>query len=251
MVNVSQAMKAEGHGFQVFLAFQNDTRGDKIDGIEEDAQSTFGGATVRSIRVENKGADIGPLLRQLQVLGRESPEKHHDIFLKIHTKSSSDARHDMLRNLCGSPEIIRKLCTRLRQSKSVGMVGPPGHVWAAPWVQKQDRNGTRVKRRRVAWQVGEVAAMQRTWDMIHPPMTFENGARQKARIITGSFYWAREEALLYDIILRSVDTLLGSMSHGYVKGSCCTTAHGLERVIPTLAVTVLGLDVVSMEEFVH
>jgi len=250
MVNVGKAMEAERQGFQVFLSFQNDTRGDEIDRIEEDARSTFGGATIRSIRVENKGADIGPYLRQLQVLGREAPNQHHDIFLKIHTKSNNASRHEMLRDLCGEPEGIRKLYTRLRQSKSVGMVGPTSHVWAAPWVHEQDRNETQIRRSRVGWRAGEVDAMHRTWDIIHPPISFENGGREMARIIGGSFYWARQEALLYDIMLRSVDKLLGSMHHGY-KESSCQTEHGLERVMPTLAVAVLGLEVVSMDDFVH
>merc|ERR1719203_2522111 len=134
MVNVRRAMEAEGHGFQVFLSFQNDSHGGEISKVQDDAQSSFGSVAVRSITVENRGADIGPYLRQLQILGWEPAEKHHDIFLKIHTKSDGTVRRGCLRSLCGTAQDIRKLYTRLRHTKSVGMVGPPGYVSVAPWV---------------------------------------------------------------------------------------------------------------------
>jgi hypothetical protein len=254
MVNVRQSMEAEGHGFQVFLSFQEDSNGDEINKIENDAQSTFGSAAVRSITVENKGADIGPYLRQLQILGREPADKHHDIFLKIHTKSNGTVRRDCLRHLCGTAEQIRKLYTRLRQTKSVGMVGPPGNVGVAPWVQMP--SATTVKRvafgdTQTVWSASEVVAMRRAWHILHPPMTFEKGAWNMARIIANSFYWARQEAVMYDVILGSIDMLLGVMPYGYRHGSCCQTPHALERLMPTMAVTIQGLDVVSVEDVVH
>jgi lipopolysaccharide biosynthesis protein len=248
MVNVKGVMEAERHGFQVFLSFQNETSGDIIDEIEKDAQSTFGTAIVRSIRVENKGADIGPYLRQLQVLGEEPLKKHHDIFLKIHTKSKSRARRVLFGSLCGNRERTRKLYTRLRQSKSVGMVGPTGRVWASPWAREQNPHGTKVDRKvGMLWQQGEVDAMNRTWQIMHPPMSFEKGVWDMARIIAGSVYWARPDAVLYELLLRSVDKLEESMPHGYRKASCCQTSHALERLMPTMAVTIQGLDVVSAE----
>jgi len=259
MINVRQAMEAEGHGFQVFFSFRNDTRsGGQVDHIEKEAQSAFGSATVRSIIVENRGADIGQYLHQLQVLGSEPPEKHYDMFLKIQTKSSSKTRRECLRSLCGNVENIRQLYTGLRQTKSIGMVGPAGHVWVAPWVVDPHLpKGTRVRQAPSGspeawwWRQGEVDAMNRTWEIMNPPMSFEKGARKMARMIADSFYWARQEAVLNDVILHSVDKLVESMPYGYTTFSCCQTSHALERLMPTIAVTILGLDVVPVEDVVH
>jgi hypothetical protein len=258
MINVRRAMEAEGHGFQVFLSFRNDTDSGRISRIEKQAQSAFGSATVRSIVVENRGADIGQYLHQLQVLGREPPEKHYDMFLKIQTKSSNKLRRECLSSLCGSVENIRKLYTGLRQTKSIGMVGPAGHVWVAPWVvDPHIPKGTRIRKASPHsheawwWRQVEVDAMNRTWEIMHPPMSFEKGAWKMARMIADSFYWVRQEAVLNDIILHSVDKLVESMPYGYTKGSCCQTSHALERLMPTIAVTILGLDVVPVEDVFH
>ena len=166
MTNVKLAVEPEGHGFQVFLAFQNDTGSHKIDKIEKDAQSTFGSAVVRSITVENRGADIGLYLRQLQVLGREPLGAHHDVFVKLHTKSDPDKRLKWLRFLCGSVKVIRQVYTRLRQSKSIGMVGPTRAVYLAPWAPIP--SGTTGVVHAEAWTGRMFDVMNRTWEIMHP-----------------------------------------------------------------------------------
>ena len=247
MVNVKSAMKAERHGLQVFLAFQNDTPRGEIDDVEKDARSTFGSAVVRSITVENRGADIGLYLRQLQVLGREPLGAHHDVFLKLHTKSDPDKRLRWLRYLCGSVKVIRQIYTRLRQSKSIGMVGPTRAVYLAPWVPIP--NGTTGHPGTLLpWTGRMVDVMNRTWEIMHPPMSFYEGAYKMARIIVGSFYWARQGAVLYDVILHSVDRLVESMPHGYKTGASGQTSHALERLMPTMGVTIRGFDVISVED---
>ena len=57
------------------VRFKSDSHSHKVDEIEEDSQSAFGSAIVRGIMVENKGAGIGPYLRQLQVLGPRATVK--------------------------------------------------------------------------------------------------------------------------------------------------------------------------------
>ncbi|CAK0889481.1 unnamed protein product, partial [Prorocentrum cordatum] len=122
MLSVSRVMKVLDHGFQVFLSFHDEIPEEDTAKVEEIARGVFGSAAVRSIRVENKGADIGPYLRQLQVLSQEPPDKHYDFFLKIHTKTDTASRRLYLDNLCGKRHTHR-VYTSLRQSQAIGMVG--------------------------------------------------------------------------------------------------------------------------------
>jgi hypothetical protein len=259
MLNVSLAMKAEGHGFSVFLAFQETITRRDIGRFESVARGAFGRAAVRTIRVENQGADIGPYLRQLQVLGGESPRaveilnmpedpgssrpqrlkgpEVFDTFLKIHSKSDDLKRRSWLNDLCGDVKRVQQVYNQFKRSKSLGMVGASGQVLPYPQRTKEF----------LVWGQNDIDAMRRTWKMMQPCVPF-GIPMSAARIIAGSFYWARPDAVLYQIILHSAGKLIRSMPSGYKTLTTAQTSHALERLMPTMAVAVRGLDVLSVDD---
>ncbi|CAK0889717.1 unnamed protein product [Prorocentrum cordatum] len=259
MSQVSLAMRAEGHGFSVFLTFQENISSKEMRGFELDARRAFGSGAVRSIRVQNRGADIGPYLRQLQVLSGQSPRaveilnvpedspfvrsqrlrgpEAFDTFLKVHSKSDRSHRRRWLRDLCGDVEKVRHVYSQFKRSKSLGMVGASAQVVQYP----------QVTGRYQVWGHTDIDAMKRTWKMMQPCVPFDIPMRV-ARIIAGSFYWARPDAVMYQIILHSTEKLIESMPSGYKTRSTGQTSHALERLMPTMAVAVCGLDVVSVDE---
>lgn len=251
ILNVKRAMEAEGHGFHVFLSFHSDIDHTTMNELETDAQSTFGSDKVMSIMVENRGADIGPYLRQLQVLGQERVEQHYDIYLKIHTKGNDEQRRGWLTNICGDVQVIRRLYTRFGNSPSVGMIAPPGTMWAPSWARLPKGASFRRGPSSGAWKVEEVAAMNRTWDIMFSKegAPLKKGTLDSARMIAGSFFWARRDAVLYDVILRSVDRLVEAMPYRYSE-RCCGTAHALERLLPTMAATIRGFSILSLASVV-
>merc|ERR1712176_121915 len=97
--------------------------------------------------------------------------------------------------------------------------------------------------------LGEFDAMKRTWEIMQPPLSFKEGAFDALLIIAGSFFWARRDAVLYDVVLRSVDRLVEAMPHGY-PNHCCQTPHALERLLPTMAVTIRRFDILSLDAVV-
>merc|ERR1719188_365012 len=263
MLNVSRAMEAEGHGFSVFFAFQEEIARGDIDKIEGDARAAFGSSAVSTIRVENKGADIGPYLRQLQVLGGQSPRaleilnvpedpqqgrrrlrpqplkspEFFDTFLKIHSKSDDLKRRSWLNDLCGDVSRVQKVYTQFKKSKSLGMVGASEQVVLYPHRTKEF----------LVWGKDDIRAMKKTWRMMQPCVPFDIPLRV-ARIIAGSFYWARPDAVMYQMILHSADKLVMSMPEGYHTNTTAQTSHALERLMPTMAVAVRGLAVAAVDE---
>ncbi|CAK0849475.1 unnamed protein product [Prorocentrum cordatum] len=255
MSKMSLAMKTEGHGFSVFLAFQENLSSKEMRGFELDARRAFESGAVRSIRVENRGADIGPYLRQLQVLRGQSPRavevlnvppfvrsqrlrgpEAFDTFLKVHSKSNGRQRRSWLRDLCGDVEKVRHVYSQFKRSKSLGMVGASAQVLQYP--QRTNRF--------TVWGHKDIDAMKRTWKMMQPCVPFDIPMRV-VRIIAGSFYWVRPDAVMYQIILHSAEKLIESMPSGYKTLTTAQTSHALERLMPTMAVAVYGLDVVSVD----
>jgi len=261
MWNVALAMEAEGHGFSVFFAFQEEIARGDIDRIEGEARDAFGSGAVRTIRVENKGADIGPYLRQLQILGGQSPRaleilnapeadgrrrlrpqalkspEFFDTFLKIHSKSDDLKRRSWLHDLCGDVKRVRNVYRQFKKSRSLGMVGASEQVVLYPHRTKEF----------LVWGKDDIHAMKKTWRMMQPCVPFDIPLRV-ARIIAGSFYWARPDAVVYQMILHSADKLVMSMPERYKTNTTAQTSHALERLMPTMAVAVRGFDVAAVDE---
>lgn len=230
--HVSEAIHGAGEGFELFLSFHAEVNTERVDSIVKDAQAEFGTSSVRSIVAPNRGADIGLFLNQLKTLDAEGSGKHFDLFLKVHSKSDQEKRERWLDRLCGSPDKVSRIHRAFRDFNQLGMVGPATEVIEYPHRNEEF----------VIWDDNDMQAMERTWKMMQPCIPF-NVPLQHARIVAGSFFWTQQDAVLYDVILRSADELLKSMPDEYVTGSTATTAHALERLIPTMVVAVQGLRV--------
>lgn len=237
MVNVSQAVRGAGEGFQVFLAFQDDIPSGHAESILGDARAEFGRKSVRSLVGEDRGADIGLYLRQLQVLGAEDPRDHFDVFLKVHTKSERLQRRSWLGDLCGSTAKASEIHRAIRDAEDLGMVGPVNEVIQYPHRTKDF----------LPWGEADIKGMLRAWKTMQPCVPFDVPLH-RAHVVAGSFFWSRQDAVLYQIILQTVDELLASMPLGYQAGTAGQTSRALERLIPTMAVAVRGLKVLASDE---
>lgn len=179
-----------------------------------------GGVKVQVAVVENKGADIGQFLQQLQKIKNEP----YDLMLKIHTKSDSKLRHWSLDSLCGDPGAVKKVMSRFASDKSLAMAG--GKYMVMNW-PRYDYHWVSAG----AWHPTEIAAMRKAWPMISktpmPPYS-------QFTIVANSFFWVRGDQLLEGDLPKAIPALLASMPYGYKTGSSAQTSHALERLIPTM-----------------
>ncbi|CAJ1343918.1 unnamed protein product [Effrenium voratum] len=72
---------------------------------------------------QNRGADVGLFLQQLQ--GRPL---NYDFILKIHTKSSNVLREHALSQLCGDTDVVKQVLAHFHAEPRLQMVGPQGLV---------------------------------------------------------------------------------------------------------------------------
>ncbi|CAJ1449431.1 unnamed protein product, partial [Effrenium voratum] len=72
---------------------------------------------------QNRGADVGLFLQQLQ--GRPL---NYDFMLKIHTKSSNVLREHALSQLCGDTDVVKQVLAHFHAEPRLQMVGPQGLV---------------------------------------------------------------------------------------------------------------------------
>lgn len=219
--------------------------------------------------MENQGADIGPFLRQLQVLGGERPwvaeflsdpedpqqEQHSrpqavqspevfDTFLKIHTKGGDVKRRSWLEDLCGDVRSAQQVYNKFKMFKSLGMVGASSQVFSFSDDVRKKHKGRSMYQH---FHFEDLCAIKRTWIMMQPCVPFDIPL-SSLRIIAGSFYWARPDAVLHQIVLHSAEKLIRSMPSRYRIGSRAETSHALEHLMPMMATAVRGLDVVSVNE---
>lgn len=180
----------------------------------------IGGVKVQVDVVENKGADIGQFLQQLQKI----PNAPYDFLLKIHTKSDSKLRHWSLNSLCGNPGAVRKVMSRFASDKKLAMAGGKYMVFSWPHYNRHWMSGG-------AWHPTEIGAMRRTWPMISKrPLP----SMSTCTIVANSFFWVRGDQLLEGDLPKAIPALLASMPYGYETGSAAQTSHALERLIPTM-----------------
>mmetsp|Transcript_102683 Transcript_102683/g.267974 ORF Transcript_102683/g.267974 Transcript_102683/m.267974 type:complete len:477 (+) Transcript_102683:174-1604(+) len=237
MVNVSQAVQGAGEGFQIFLAFPDDVPGGHMESILGDARAQFGKQSVRSLVGEDRGADVGLYLRQLRVLGAEDPADHFDIFLKVHSESDRLHRRARLGDLCGSAAKVREIRRAMRDADDLGMVGPANEVLQYPRRTKDF----------AAWGEADIKGMLRAWRTMQPCVPFDVPLH-RARVVAGSSFWSRQDAVLHQIILQAVDELLASMPLEYQVSTAGQTSRALERLIPTMVAAVRGLRVLGSDE---
>eukprot|EP00930_Biecheleria_cincta_P093310 TRINITY_DN8358_c0_g1_i1.p1 TRINITY_DN8358_c0_g1~~TRINITY_DN8358_c0_g1_i1.p1 ORF type:complete len:282 (-),score=44.44 TRINITY_DN8358_c0_g1_i1:39-884(-) len=220
---------AEGHTgpLDVFVsAVGSEARGSFQSSLEksEKLKKRVGGVKVQVDVVENRGADIGQFLQQLQKIPKAPTTKPYDFVLKIHTKSDFKLRHWSLDSLCGSPGAVKKVMARFASDESLAMTGGKYMVLHWPRIDYHWVSGG-------AWHPTEIAAMQKAWpmlsDMQMPPV-------RKWTIVANSFYWVRGDQILEGELPKAIPALLASMPYGYKTGSSAQTSHALERLIPTM-----------------
>ncbi|CAJ1449430.1 unnamed protein product, partial [Effrenium voratum] len=177
---------------------------------------------------QNRGADVGLFLQQLQ--GRPL---NYDFMLKIHTKSSNVLREHALSQLCGDTDVVKQVLAHFHAEPRLQMVGPQGLVLenASDFSTIErlwhDRN---VKFALWPWE--ERAAEVRAWPLLsgkHFPH------RNSWTIMATNFYWMRSTSLACcGRLLRVIPELVATMPFGYVTGSSAQMCHVLERLIPTM-----------------
>jgi lipopolysaccharide biosynthesis protein len=126
--------------FDLYLSTTKDARGPLADIFS----AALGADRVQVHAVENAGLDIGPFVMEF---GERYAQ--YDLVCKIHGKKSlynpghADWRPYLMRNLLGSPEVVKTILTYFRNDPALGMVFPdtyPGvkaynleDPWRANW----------------------------------------------------------------------------------------------------------------------
>ncbi|CAK9067528.1 unnamed protein product, partial [Durusdinium trenchii] len=181
-------------------------------------------------RADNKGADIGLFLHQLLLAKELSFD--HDLILKLHTKRDKPWRERMVREVCGSTQLVRKIIEKF-SDPTIGMIGPSSFTWT-----KVGRKGLGVFGLGIhAFSEVATVQMRTAWSLISPAGL---PPQDTWTIVAGSFYWVRAGLKIWEEkLLNYAPTLLDVM--GPYKSGCndfgCNTALGLERVMPTLVAT--------------
>mmetsp|Transcript_38696 Transcript_38696/g.123005 ORF Transcript_38696/g.123005 Transcript_38696/m.123005 type:complete len:329 (-) Transcript_38696:238-1224(-) len=170
---------------------------------------------------ENRGADQGQFLQQLQAIPPED-KPTYDFLLKMHTKSDPLWRYTAMDALCATAGQVDTVMDTFAGNPNFAMLGPWGLTFGNPQTQTQ----------RNAFVDSEIQAMQREWLAIGETQPFP--PMEQLVIVAGSMFWVSGPALFSDELLMDHTALIISrMEMGYTKGSCCQTAHAMERLIPT------------------
>lgn len=187
--------------------------------------------------LENKGADMGLFLQQIQQVRDPSP---YSVLLKVHSKSSYRWRCQMLTSLCGSKEQVKHILIRFDNWRRMGLLGP----WGLTWRYDDMVNQTKVEMsfdHLSSWAFVEGAGerfMRRAWAFMYdndvplPP-------RETWVVTAGTMFWTRAAPLLQNPRLFSaISRWLPAWELGYDtqcrNKTSCLDAYGLERVIPTV-----------------
>jgi len=177
--------------------------------------------SVTYMLAENRGADQGQFLQQLQAIPPED-KPTYDFLLKMHTKSDPLWRYTAMDALCATAGQVDTVMDTFAGNPNFAMLGPWGLTFGNPQTQTQ----------RNAFVDSEIQAMQREWLAIGETQPFP--PMEQLVIVAGSMFWVSGPALFSDELLMDHTALIISrMEMGYTKGSCCQTAHAMERLIPT------------------
>jgi len=182
--------------------------------------------------VQNRGADIGEFMQQVQYVHQHSSNFSYDLVLKIHSKSSrGNWRRRMLSTLCGGPG--QTILGMFGERPRLGLVGPYKLVWTYD-TPNEDVFGSLGD---YGFRVGDTERkMANTWEIIYPG-EHSFPPRDRYLISGGSMFWVRPGPLLSDEFQSAIPKFLSVWDEGYNR-SCTTAAcdhmFALERVIPTI-----------------
>lgn len=170
---------------------------------------------------ENRGADWGLFLRQIQSM----PANHTpDFFLKMHSKGDHAVRRTGIDSLCATSWQVDVVMSRFAAAPALGMLGPSD-------LTANRQNPSLFD---LIFVPKEVERMQEEWAAMAEPRPFPD--LEGLTVIMASMFWMRGSALFGDeVFMKAVPGLVDRMAPGYQTGSCCQTAHALERLVAVRA----------------
>lgn len=196
----------------LFLALSKDNFRNNNLSIIEDANNNF--SLADSIICVNKGADIGPFLKQIQKLD----ENTYPIFIKLHSKNSLWGEYKniswrslLVHSLIGSQEIFQQNIY-LMNNKNIGTIGNTGLLLG------RDKEGFNT---------------ELIFYILHKHMNIpiEQIARQDLSFLAGSIFMSKTSIFKKYFTNNIIDQLYNLFPEGLVyDNKNGQIAHSLERI---------------------
>jgi len=222
ITNVGVAQQNSGSTVDVYMSTPL-AEPNQVPVMENDLKEKVPALGVLEVNItQNKGADMGQFLQQMQsASGRE-----YDAVLKIHTKSDTRIRETILHNLCGTTYIAQSILASFKANPGLGLVGVDGWVgWKGEPQGSPSFGGL--------WTAAEQDNMKRTWSLIAPGRPLPPKDTWAAAV--ASFWWSSGRSVTNNpLLLAAAPRLLAHMNWGYVTGSQGLPEHALERLIGTM-----------------
>jgi len=223
ITNVGAAQANTSSTVDVYLSTPT-AADDQLQFIEEGVKRATPGLGLLEVqKTQNKGADMGQLLQQMQ----SASEHDYDAILKIHTKGNNKIRQSILNLLCGSVDTAQKIIASFAANPALGLAGVNGWMsWRGEPSGSNDAQGK-------IWAPWEQKNMKRTWSIISPdtPMPPE----EAWTCTIGSFWWSRGSSVTSNpLLLAAADELLAHMQLGYSPHTSCLPEHAMERLVGTM-----------------
>jgi len=223
ITNVGAAQANTGSTVDVYLSTPS-AADDQVQLIKESVKRATPALGLLEVqKTQNKGADIGQLLQQMQ----SASERDYHAILKIHTKSDNEIREYILNLLCGTVDTAQKIIASFAANPSLGLAGAYGWVAWGHMPPGDDYLEWLV------WPEKEKENMRRTWSIISPdaPMPPE----EAWTCAVNSFWWSRGSSVTRNpVLLAAADRLLSHMQLGYRTGSNGQPEHAMERLVGTM-----------------
>jgi lipopolysaccharide biosynthesis protein len=189
-------------------------------------------------KVNNTGADMGAFLTQMTRMEREGVS--YDAILKMHTKTDPIWRERLVESLCGTPEQVRSILTKLDEQAIRGqptLVAPLGTAFGPSSsvrdvfphiVEKYQLTTTRP-----AFSPQHIGTMNILRRLLNKgqSMPFQE---DDLRIVAGSAFWITGDALQPSMWAKADEDISPLLTKGYVEDQ--GMEHAMERVIPSLVV---------------
>jgi len=220
ITNVGAAQANTGSTVDVYLSTPLAQQSELPHITEKVKQATPALGVLEVSITQNKGADIGQFLQQMQ----SAAGKEYDAILKIHTKGQDYILKPILRLLCGNSDSAQRIIASFAANPMLGLADADGYLaWKGPGSPFSQW----------AWQHKEQENDFRTWPLISPGKPMPPEDAWTAAVY--SFWWSRGSSVTNNpVLLKAVPRILAHMKFGYTTGSRYLTEHALERLIGTL-----------------
>lgn len=184
--------------------------------------------------VKNVGLDYKPFLEQMSIA---SSHKDYDLVLKLHSKSHRLWLSHSVQCLCGTPSHVLAIVNEFKKKNNIHMIVPHGLTFGIntpldriyPLLIEKYYTHAPLS---AAFDPGMVTQMENFYQTVfNNPLNVDP---QNLRIVAGSIFWARFEAL-YPL---KFSTVLKTMAHQFTNRYIDNHGieHVMERVIPTMII---------------